>query len=172
MSVILNELYKFGFIMKSLCFPLFPCFIFTSLYLTYLLTPPPPQSLNIYLPYHSFPPSITIFPPSLELHFHQRGLSCKWGEGKENGRRSLRRRAAIKPETSRASKRLVYLPGSNSEEGMEIDCVSYKIQPSDQIVVADCIFKFSAFRLHSRGINRFHWLWNVITVYKWLQKVS
>lgn len=78
-SITFNELSMFGFIMKPLCFPLLAHSIFTSLHLTYLLTPPPPQSLNIYLPYHSFSLSITIYPPPLELHFHQRGLRCEGG---------------------------------------------------------------------------------------------
>lgn len=72
-----NELYMFGFIMKSLCFPLLAHSIFTFPHLAYLLTHPPPQSLNIYLPYHSSSRSITIYPAPLQLNIHQRGLSCK-----------------------------------------------------------------------------------------------
>lgn len=77
-SIIFNELYMFGFVMKSLCFPLLAPSIFTS---------PPPHlfanssapTVTQYLSPLSLILSLSPSPsfPGLELHFHQRGLSCK-----------------------------------------------------------------------------------------------
>lgn len=85
----------------------------------------------------------------------------------------MRRRAAINPEPSWAPKRLVHLAGSDSEEGMEIDSASYKMQPSYQtLLLLNCIFMFSTLKHYSGGVSRFQRLLNVITMYKWLRKLS
>lgn len=85
----------------------------------------------------ALPVAIFLF----ELHFHQRGLSCKWGQKKENRRRSMRRWAAIYPNRSQAPERLAHLAGSDSEEGMKIDSVikcSQVIRRRCRCIVISC----------------------------------
>lgn len=103
--------------------PSSPSLDFISRYLIFAnsSTPSITQYLSPLMLILSLSPPIASF--LLELHFHQRGLSCKWGGKRENRRRSMRRWAAIYPNRSQAPERLAHLAGSNSEEGIEIDSV-------------------------------------------------
>lgn len=126
----LFKMYRVELTMTSFCFPVLLQSTFLSVYLAYLLTPPPPQSLNIYLPYCSFQLSIAIlqfratFPPAWAE------LLLKGGKKKQNRRRPEQRRATIYPNHSEAPERLAHLAGSDSEEEERMKIVCGKIQPS------------------------------------------